>query len=376
MLPPTIRDFWSTKTAIARGEEITLHWNLRSGRSLSTDISPDAPHGSSPLTFTPLISGFPVGSLWKYLPNGNGQGPEWRDPAFDDRSWRYGIGIFGYGNDIEATVLQPNDWVTAYFRRHFFTDEIGELESLEVDLLIDDGAEVYLNGSEVLREMLPEGEIDFNTRSTGPSPNDGREYRTFALDPSDLVEGDNLIAVGAHNNFANADDFGFDLGLRAIKAIPASGRKNYTLTASNPAGTSTATLTILFEEKTAPADWQTTHGLAGDPVLTDTDFDGLTDIIEFAIGSDPHAYTPAPVCVELDENGKLLVRFPRHLSRAGIDFRAETSTDLRNWQPMRNDFVFESSVAAEGSPVAEVVYRSYAPASSERYVRLVVSVIP
>ena len=375
-LPPTIRDFWSTKTAITRGEEITLHWSLRSGRSLSTGISPDAPSGSSPLTFTPLISGFPVGSLWKYLPNGNGQGPEWRDPAFDDRSWGYGLGIFGYGNDIETTVLQPGDWVTAYFRRHFTTDEIGEVESLEVDLLVDDGAEVYLNGSEVLREMLPEGEIDFNTRSTGPSPNDGREYRTFALDPSALVEGDNVIAVGAHNNIPNAEDFEFDLGLRAIKAVPASGRKNYTLTASNPAGTSSATVTILFEEKTEIADWRTTHGLVGDPVLTDSDLDGLTDIIEFAIGSDPLAYTPPPVSIELDENGKLLVRFPRHLSRADINFRAETSSDLQIWQPMRNDFVLESSVAPEGSSVAEVVHRSYAPASGERYVRLVVSLIP
>lgn len=378
ILPPTIRYFWSTKDSIVRGEEITMNYNVERGHySTSSRIDPEIGPSSSPVTFRPLLGGFPKRSLWRYIPNGNGQGPEWRDVDFDHNSWNYGLGVFGYGNDVETTKLERGDYITAYFRKEFHLDEVDQVESLVLDLLIDDGAEIYLNGTEVLRELLPEGVIDFDTQPTGVSPNDGRIHRPFEIDVTPLVEGINIIAAGAHNNARFAADFGFDLGLQSVKRVPPDGRRNYTLTASNEAGTTTAQLTILFD--VAPVglvDWQVTRGLVGDPTSTDSDADTIIDVIEFATGSDPSVASPPPVSVELDEHGHLVVQFSRDLATNDIKLEAQTSTDLKNWYPMRDDFVFGGSVAPADSTLAATTYRSYAPVTQQRYVRLVASISP
>ena len=52
------------------------------------------------------------------------------------------------------------------------------------------------------------------------------------------------------------------------------------------------------------------HGLAGDPASTDTDLDGVSDLLEFATGSDPLAASPQPLVVEFAEDGVLIIRFP------------------------------------------------------------------
>jgi hypothetical protein len=125
------------------------------------------------------------------------------------------------------------------------------IDELSLDLWHDDGIEIHLNGQEVIRENLPQGEIDHLTPAlTKIAPFE----RTFKIDQTLLVEGENIIAVGVHNSSIDDDDLVFDLGLRAMRRTPDSGRKNYLFTGSNQAGSDSAQVTILFQGPLSAAD--------------------------------------------------------------------------------------------------------------------------
>ena len=90
-------------------------------------------------------------------------------------------------------------------------------DRLQVQLLRDDGAVVYLNGTEVLRDNLPAGTITHTTLAlTAVGGADERTYFAFTVSAAYLVEGTNVLAVEVHQ--AAGDDLGmvFGAGLNAI----------------------------------------------------------------------------------------------------------------------------------------------------------------
>ena len=113
-----------------------------------------------------------TGSQWKYLDNGTDQGSAWKETLFDDSFWPAGYAQFGYGDGDEATLLSygpdpENKYITYYFRKEFNVIDPSKLIKLNLWLMRDDGAVVYINGMEVLRSNMPEGEIFFNTLAAG-----------------------------------------------------------------------------------------------------------------------------------------------------------------------------------------------------------------
>jgi hypothetical protein len=89
-------------------------------------------------------------------------------------------------------------------------------QELVLRLLIDDGAAVYLNGTEIVRQNLPDGALSFN--STPLTPVWGDQERTFTEYrlPADLLTpGTNTVAVEAHNYAAGNSDLTFGLELIA-----------------------------------------------------------------------------------------------------------------------------------------------------------------
>src|SRR5213592_4132507 len=107
------------------------------------------------------------GAVWKYLDNGSDQGTGWREPGFIDSEWKSGPAQLGFGDGDEATVLRPGNetrrFVTYYFRRAFEISSLESISSLNLRLLRDDGAVVYLNGKEALRSNMPDGSITSET---------------------------------------------------------------------------------------------------------------------------------------------------------------------------------------------------------------------
>jgi hypothetical protein len=173
----------------------------------------------------------PAGSRWKYSDTGASPGEHWTALAFKDSAWSEGPAQLGYGDRDEATRLNdaPGNYPTYYFRHQFEVTNPGGLKPLVLRLLRDDGAVVYLNGSEVIRDNMPDGKVDHGTYAESTTRIESGFY-VHDLDPGKLVAGKNIIAVEVHQADAESSDVSFDLELRekipgkdVVGAPPADG---------------------------------------------------------------------------------------------------------------------------------------------------------
>jgi len=177
-------------------------------------------------TFAFLI---PSNSVWKYLDTGTNLGTAWRAIAFNDTAWASGPAQLGYANGAATTVsygANPNAvYITTYFRRHFTVGDPSLFGSLQFSVLRDDGVVVYLNGAEVLRDVMPTNAIDYLTLASANVT--GADENTFfsqpPIDPALLAPGDNVVAAEVHQRAANSGDLGFNLELKGFLTPPLAG---------------------------------------------------------------------------------------------------------------------------------------------------------
>ena len=79
----------------------------------------------------------------------------------------------------------------------------------------DDGAAAYLNGKEILRSNMPQGNIRYDTlASLTVGGEEESAFQPFTVDPILLVEGKNVIAVEVHQTSRTSSDISFDFELR------------------------------------------------------------------------------------------------------------------------------------------------------------------
>lgn len=169
----------------------------------------------------------PAGAIWKYHDTGQNLGVQWRALDYNDGNWFSGQAPLGYGDGDEATLLNfgsdPNNKpVTTYFRRTFLVNNFTPRRGLVLSILRDDGAVVYLNGMEVLRHNLPEGDIAYDTLAlTGvPAGDESTHFHSLVLDPNLLALGPNVLAVEIHQVTRNSQDISFNLQLLASRNLP------------------------------------------------------------------------------------------------------------------------------------------------------------
>ncbi len=159
------------------------------------------------------------GSVWFYLDNGTDQGTAWKESGFDDSNWSSGAAQLGYGDGDEATIVSfgdnaSNKPITTYFRHSFNVSNSADVTALSLNLLRDDGAIVYLNGTEIVRSNLPADTITYTTQAlTGIAPADESVYSSYDLAPDLLQDGVNVVAVEVHQNSPDSSDLSFDLSL-------------------------------------------------------------------------------------------------------------------------------------------------------------------
>jgi Calcineurin-like phosphoesterase len=179
--------------------------------------------GSAPATPTgaTLVA---TGADWHYLDDGSDQGTAWRALGFDGSGWKSGPAQLGYGDGDEATVVSfgPDanaKFITTYFRHTFDVTDATVYDGLTLNVLRDDGAVVYLNGTEVFRSNMPDGAIGYTTpASTAIGGADESVYHSAALDASLLVNGTNELAVEIHQANPTSSDISFDLSLIGSEA--------------------------------------------------------------------------------------------------------------------------------------------------------------
>src|SRR5258706_34205 len=194
-------------------------------------------------------------SSWKYLDNGSNQGTAWRATNFNDASWATGNAELGYGDGDEATIVSygpnPNGkYITAYFRKSFSIANPAIYSSLTLGILRDDGAIVYLNGTEVYRTNMPGGNVNYLTKAV--SNINGIDEATFyyyTFTSPFLVTGINNISVEIHQFNKTSPDISFNFNLAALQISPCVV----------PAGLTTTNIT----SSSAILNWNSVAGAVG-----------------------------------------------------------------------------------------------------------------
>ena len=161
-------------------------------------------------------------TAWRYLDDGSDQGTAWTAPGFDDGAWATGSAELGYGDGDEATVIDEGRIdgglraVTSYFRHSFKVDDPSAFSEMVLGLLRDDGAVVYLNGTELVRDNLPAGPVTFDTLADGYAYGADESTHHQSVLPADLlVPGVNVLAVEVHSADQGSLDLSFGLTLGA-----------------------------------------------------------------------------------------------------------------------------------------------------------------
>ncbi len=161
-----------------------------------------------------------AGSEWRFRAGGQDLGVAWREKGYNDDAWPADKAEFGFG-DKDETTLWPKGAVT-YYARTSFTYDGDAPSSLELKLKADDGAIVYLNGVEVLRDNLPAGSVNYLTPAVDWRGGADENFKLHVIPADALVQGTNVLAVEVHNVWANNNDLSFDLEVgRSDLAPPA-----------------------------------------------------------------------------------------------------------------------------------------------------------
>ena len=180
--------------------------------------------------------------IWKYNDTGNEMPENWNKEDFDDSDWEQGAAELGYGDGDESTLLDyggvaNNKIITTYFRKGFELENIENIESIKIKLKCDDGAVVYINGTEAIRENLPSGEISRLTHALiAVGGSDESDFTLYSVDAGLLKSGQNCVAVEIHQANTSSSDISFDLELETQGLNPnetIGSNANYAFTHSS-----------------------------------------------------------------------------------------------------------------------------------------------
>ena len=147
----------------------------------------------------------------------------WKHFDYNDGAWPEGSAPMGYGDLGPANELLGIDQTlpgtsttTTYFRKVFSIEDASTVGDLWLDLIRDDGAIVYLNGTEIYRSNLPAGTVTSTTTATADVPDGAGEVaiHSVAVNPALLLDEENILAIELHQSAGASGDLGFDCRLR------------------------------------------------------------------------------------------------------------------------------------------------------------------
>ena len=158
---------------------------------------------------------FNSSASWSYYDGIDAPDPLWMVSEFDASAWSVGDGELGYGDGDEATVLDyggvsSNKTIAYYFRKQFSLSTVDDSSSLTLDLVFDDGAVIYVNGVELDRQNMAEGEVDHGTLAL-TTVND--KLQTILVPYTYLVAGENTVAIEVHQKSTTSSDVSFSADL-------------------------------------------------------------------------------------------------------------------------------------------------------------------
>ncbi|MBP5771456.1 MAG: CotH kinase family protein [Bacteroidaceae bacterium] len=166
---------------------------------------------------TNLQTVFDTSTSWNYYDQGSLDGQSWKTRNYRTTSWKSGNGPLGYGNvgingsqDYATTLSYGSDSnnkrPTYYFRKSFnLSTAPTDNDVFQLTYYVDDGFIAYVNGTEIGRYHMPDGDATYSTYST-TYEGATAATATITIPNNLLVRGSNVIAVEVHNTSATSSD--------------------------------------------------------------------------------------------------------------------------------------------------------------------------
>lgn len=162
----------------------------------------------------------------------------WRLPSFtEDATWATGHTPVGFGDGDDNTELpdMPGAYTSVYLRHTFTLNPAAIPIALTLRVYVDDGAVVWINGTEVARLHAPPGEL--TATATGVNHEAAWEEVPIPNPGLFLVGGSNVLAIHALNTRIDSTDFSIDAELidpGATVATPSPGAPNHAFASTAP----------------------------------------------------------------------------------------------------------------------------------------------
>ncbi|NUU60761.1 S-layer homology domain-containing protein [Paenibacillus agri] len=182
---------------------------------------------------------------WKYVDDGSDQGTVWQ-AVYDDSTWKSGQAPLGYkddGSGVSTSEFGPlkteisyggdkaNKYMTSYFRTNLNvnTAQLGAYNRIMGSFGFDDGVILYLNGTEIYREGMPAGPVNYLTKSTlnNGNPNTAKVDLTEII-KANLQNGNNVLSAEVHQGRGSSSDLYWAMSLIAYPpvdpVVPGAGK--------------------------------------------------------------------------------------------------------------------------------------------------------
>jgi hypothetical protein len=332
------------------------------------------------------------GDEWKYRDESAAPDPKWKTPDFNDSSWETGPAELGYGDNDEKTNLvygddAKNKTPSYYFRKTFSLPEGAQPLSANLLFKRDDAAALYINGAEFHRDNNLAKVAGHNDYATGNVPNENTYVQAY-LAPALLLAGNNLLAAEVHQGNATSSDLSFDLELTGT--LRAETIVTIIVEPGDPGNTDA-------DEDGLPDTWEQTHfGTKNAEPDDDPDVDGLANLVEYALGTDPanlartagtNTEEPSISIVEDGNQSYIEITFRRRKGTQtsgdlpsgytvdGITYTLQVSADLKSWQTGPTQIEASNTPIDNGDGTETVKARLKQPVSTStlQFVRLQVS---
>lgn len=185
---------------------------------------PPALVGALDLAYTNQVVLTDLQDSWRYFGGTRPVPAGWERDDFDAQEWPEGAGLLGFET---ATLPSPGiqtpifstGRVTYYFRRVVQVPALRETTDVVADLVLDDGAQVFVNGVEVARVRMPAGEVGEETLASNTVSDALLETNLFHIPAKLFQPGTNVIAVAVHQATAGSSDLVFGMRVTAVTPL-------------------------------------------------------------------------------------------------------------------------------------------------------------